>query len=74
MANTMNTPTTYSDRRRYIGPSEGDVIADGSKGIPGIVYDFVEHLPGSGYIPAGWPKTGAYKFYKTPGYIRRPTE
>ncbi len=69
-----HTPTTYSDRRRYIGPSEGDVIADGSKGIPGIVYDFVEHLPGSGYIPAGWPKTGAYKFYKTPGYIRRPTE
>lgn len=42
--------------------------------VPGLVFDYVEHPPGSKYIPTGWPKTEANKFYITPGIIRRPTE
>ena len=68
-----HTPTTYSTQLRYIGPSDGDVSADAAAQIPGIVYDYVEYQPGCGYIPQGWPKSGAYQFYKTPGLIRRPT-
>ena len=68
-----HTPTTYSTQLRYIGPSEGDIIADAANQVPGIVYDYIEWQPGTGCIPQGWPKNGAYQFYKTPGLVRRPT-
>ena len=68
-----HTPTTYRTVGRVPGPSEQDEQGDCVNQVTGIVYDFEEWSPGTNWIPPGWPKNSAHKFYKTPGLIRRPT-
>ena len=68
-----HTPTTYRTVGRIPGPSGQDEQGDHDNQVTGIVYDFDEWSPGTNWIPPGWPKNSAHKFYKTPGLIRRPT-
>ena len=61
-----HAPSTYLSSGRWpVGPSPSDFAADASDDVAGLVLDYVEAIPGSGTIPAGWGANRPSKIYFT---------
>ncbi len=67
-----HTPTTFLSRGRKVGPSPEDRQVNIGRKMPAVILDYIASPPGSGHIPAGWPKPKPAKPYWA-GFFRRPT-
>lgn len=72
-----HTPTIHRTVGRGVGPSTGPAPSDDAVSLtrdtPGIAYDYIEDVAGSGSIPAGHPLYSTAQMYPVLSLSRRPT-